>query len=102
MGLFFRKGFKLGPLRLNLSKSGIGASIGVKGARVGINAKGKTYLAAGRGGLYYRKQFSGVTKATGSVPLAKGVERRSAAGDTAGAFRVMLSILLGALMIGLL
>lgn len=30
MGFYFRKGVRHGPFRLNFSKSGIGASIGVK------------------------------------------------------------------------
>ena len=42
MGLRFRKSFKIGPIRINISKSGIGFSIGVKGFRIGRNAKGKT------------------------------------------------------------
>ncbi len=58
MGFYLRKSFKLGPVRLNLSKSGLGASFGVKGFRYGINAQGKEYIHAGRCGLYYRKQFS--------------------------------------------
>jgi hypothetical protein len=68
MGFFLRKGFNLGPLRLNLSKSGIGASIGVKGARVGINAKGKGYVSAGRGGIYYRKTLGSVSAPASSIP----------------------------------
>lgn len=58
MGFYFRKSFKCGPIRFNLSQSGIGASIGVKGLRYGVNAKGKEYVHAGRYGMYYRKQFS--------------------------------------------
>lgn len=58
MGFYFRKSFKCGPIRFNLSKSGLGASIGVKGLRYGINSKGKEYIHAGRYGMYYRKQFS--------------------------------------------
>jgi len=34
MGFYFRKSKKFGPFRLNFSKSGIGASVGVKAARV--------------------------------------------------------------------
>ena len=41
MGLRFRKSFSIGPLRINLSKSGIGFSLGVKGFRVSRSAKGK-------------------------------------------------------------
>lgn len=57
MGFYIRKSFKLGPIRFNLSKSGAGASAGVKGARVGIDAKGKKYIHVGRGGIYYRQNL---------------------------------------------
>ncbi len=58
MGLFFRKTYKVGPININLSKSGIGWSAGVKGLRYGKNAKGKNYVSAGRRGVYYRRQWS--------------------------------------------
>ena len=58
MGFFFRKSFRIGPIRLNLSKSGLGASAGIKGLRVGASPKGP-YVHAGRSGFYYRKQLGG-------------------------------------------
>jgi len=42
MGFRFRKSINLGPLRLNISKKGIGYSVGTKGARVTKTADGKT------------------------------------------------------------
>jgi hypothetical protein len=54
MGFYIRKGFNFGPLRLNLSRSGLGASFGVKGARIGIGPRG-SYVHMGRDGLYYRQ-----------------------------------------------
>ncbi len=59
MGLYIRRGKNIGPFRLNLSKSGLGLSFGVTGARIGVNARGKAYVHGGRGGLYYRKQLGG-------------------------------------------
>jgi len=56
VGFYIRKGFNLGPLRLNLSRSGLGASFGVKGARIGIGPRGR-YIHLGRGGLYYRQSL---------------------------------------------
>src|SRR2546427_6281950 len=50
MPWFLRKSFLFGPLRLNLSKRGLGASVGVTGARLGIDATGKPYAAGGRAG----------------------------------------------------
>jgi hypothetical protein len=54
MGWYLRKSFGFGPLRLNLSKSGLGYSLGVPGARIGANSRG-TYIRMGRGGIYYQK-----------------------------------------------
>lgn len=42
MGLRFRKSISLGGARINISKKGIGASVGVKGARITKTADGKT------------------------------------------------------------
>lgn len=57
MGWYLRKGFGFGPFRLNLSKSGLGYSFGVRGARIGVGPRGN-YVHLGRGGVYYRKYFS--------------------------------------------
>jgi hypothetical protein len=62
VGFYLRKGFSFGPLRLNLSGSGLGASVGVKGARIGIGPRGR-YIHVGRGGLYYRKALGGAAPA---------------------------------------
>lgn len=77
MGWFFRKSIKFGPLRFNLSKSGVGVSAGVKGARVSVGPRG-TYLNVGRGGLYYRQklgshQRSGAPREVNQIP-AEAVE----------------------------
>lgn len=59
MGFGFRKSIKIAKgVKLNLSKSGMGISYGVKGLRVSHNSKG-TYLNAGVGGAYYRKKLDG-------------------------------------------
>jgi hypothetical protein len=58
MGWYLRKSLGFGPLRINLSKSGLGGSVGVKGLRVGSGPRGP-YLHAGRGGLYYRTSLKG-------------------------------------------
>jgi Protein of unknown function (DUF4236) len=63
MGYYIRKSKKVGPFRLNLSKSGIGASVGVRGFRVGTGPRGN-YVHAGRNGLYYRKQWGGNRRPT--------------------------------------
>lgn len=75
MGLYLRKSFSFGPLRLNMSRGGVGASLGVKGLRVGSGPRG-SYLHAGRGGLYYRQKLlsTPVTRSTsGSGASALGL-----------------------------
>lgn len=46
MGYRFRKTKNIGPLRLTLSKKGLGASVGVKGFRIGKTASGRTRATA--------------------------------------------------------
>ena len=53
MGISIRKSIKAGPFRFNLSGSGVGVSVGVRGLRVGTGPRGN-YVHMGRGGLYYR------------------------------------------------
>ncbi len=57
MGLQFRKTIKLGPVHVNLSKSGVGFSIGRKGARIGMQANGlqrTTFSIPGTGIRYVK------------------------------------------------
>lgn len=64
MGVRFRKSIKMGPVRVNLSKSGIGYSVGTKGARITKTAKGKTRttISAPGTGLSYTKTISNKKK----------------------------------------
>lgn len=65
MGWGIRKSFRVGPMRVNLSKSGIGASVGLKGARVGISSRGQSYVAGGKGNLFFRENLSSGRNSTG-------------------------------------
>jgi hypothetical protein len=58
MPFYLRKTVSAGPFRFNLSKSGVGVSVGVKGLRIGTGPRGH-YVHAGRGGLYYRASLGG-------------------------------------------
>src|SRR5438105_5281345 len=56
----FRRSLRLaGPLRLNLSKSGLGLSLGVPGLHIGVGPRGR-YVRAGLPGtgVYYRKSLN--------------------------------------------
>jgi len=65
MPFYIRKYVSLGPVRFNLSKSGIGTSVGVKGLRFGSGPRGN-YVHMGRHGLYFRKSLG-----TSSIPRTK-------------------------------
>ena len=58
MGWNLRRSVNLGPLRLNASKSGIGYSVGVRGFRVGKDAKNRKYTAVSIPGTgIYRRDY---------------------------------------------
>jgi hypothetical protein len=59
LGLRFSRTFNYGPLKTNLSKKGIGKSIGFFGFRFGTTAEGRRYWSFGlKGtGLYYIKYY---------------------------------------------
>jgi len=59
MAWYLRKSVSAGPIRFNLSKSGIGASVGVTGFRIGIRPNGSSYVHAGGHGLYMREELGG-------------------------------------------
>lgn len=66
MGWRFRRNIRLGPLRFNLSKSGIGASLGIPGFRVGKDAKGRTYQQTSLPGTgIYRRDYLDPTNPLG-------------------------------------
>lgn len=47
MGLNFRKSIKIGPGRVTFSKTGVSASVGVKGARITKSTTGRTTKTVG-------------------------------------------------------
>lgn len=65
MPFYLRKSVSAGPFRFNLSGSGVGISVGVKGLRVGTGPRGH-YVDAGRGGVYYRASLGGHAATRGS------------------------------------
>jgi hypothetical protein len=67
MGWYFRKSLRAGPVRVNVSKSGIGVSAGVPGAPVGVGPRGP-YVAGGLGGLYFMKALSSCKRGAGGPP----------------------------------
>lgn len=69
MGFRYRKSINLGGVRLNLSKSGIGMSVGGKGFRYSVNSKGRattTYSIPGTGLSWSRSQSLAPSKKSSS------------------------------------
>jgi hypothetical protein len=85
MGFYFRKSVKFGPMRLNFSKSGIGVSAGVKGARVSLGPRG-TYVHAGTGGFYYSQRIGGPSVRP-TIPRPAPVRQQSGWQPAASAFQ---------------
>lgn len=63
MGFRMRKSIKVAPgVRLNVSKSGVGASVGGRGGRYSVHSSGRQTVSAGSGivpGVYYQKSVGG-------------------------------------------
>ena len=54
MGFYLHKSVAVGPFRFNLSSSGVGMSVGVRGLRAGSGPRGN-YVRIGRGGVFYQQ-----------------------------------------------
>ncbi|MBT1711961.1 DUF4236 domain-containing protein [Fulvivirgaceae bacterium PWU5] len=61
MAWSFRKSKSFGPFRFSFSNRGVGMSMGVKGARIGVNSRG-THVTLGANGIYYRKNIRGKSR----------------------------------------
>jgi hypothetical protein len=82
MGWNVRRSINFGPFRFNLSRSGIGYSMGAPGFRIGKDAKGRTYSASSIPGTgLYRRDYVSSSQPTGTQP---GQNHPSNAGATAG------------------
>src|SRR5580658_5630624 len=69
MGWSLRRSINLGPLRINLSRSGFGYSVGGRGFRVGQDARGRRYrsISIPKTGIYRRDYFAGSTTQTPTI-----------------------------------
>ncbi len=77
MAFYYRKSVNLGPFRLNLSKSGLGYSVGGRGFRVGTTARGKKYTSFSipGTGIGYRKSGAGCLVLLASIPATIAIGR---------------------------
>jgi tetratricopeptide (TPR) repeat protein len=78
MGFRMRKSIKVAPgVRLNVSKTGVGASVGAGGARYSAHSSGRRTMSARSGipGVYYQESVgSGRSKGGGSTARATGAQ----------------------------
>jgi hypothetical protein len=59
MGWNWRRSLRFGPLKINLSKSGVGYSVGLPGVRLGTDAKGRKYQSLNIPGTgIYRRDYA--------------------------------------------
>jgi hypothetical protein len=71
MGWGIRRSVTFGPLRVNLSNSGIGYSVGTRGFRLGKDAKGRKYRAMSIPGTgIYRRDYLSTPKHSNSAAPA--------------------------------
>ena len=68
MGFFYRKSVNFGPFRVNLSKSGVGYSVGGRGFRVGKSARGRSYTSFGVPGTGVGYRGSGCLVLLAAIP----------------------------------
>jgi tetratricopeptide (TPR) repeat protein len=71
MGFRVRKSFKVIPgVRLNVSKTGLGASVGGKHGRYSAHSSGRRTVSASSGipGIYYQQSVAGGSRSRGSAP----------------------------------
>ncbi|MDJ0836820.1 MAG: DUF4236 domain-containing protein [Acidobacteriota bacterium] len=73
MGLTFRKSIKVGPMRFNFSKSGVGVSAGFKGFRIGSGPRGN-YVSVSALGVKFRQSLDSQHPGNrGSEPIEQPV-----------------------------
>ena len=77
MGFYYRKSVNLGPFRVNLSKSGVGYSVGGRGFRVGTTPRGKKYTSFSipGTGVGYRKSGAGCHFLLAGIPATIAIGR---------------------------
>lgn len=69
MGFFYRKSVNVGPFRVNLSKSGVGYSVGGRGFRVGKTARGRSYTSFSVPGTGVGYRSSGCLVLLAAIPV---------------------------------
>jgi Protein of unknown function (DUF4236) len=75
MSWTFRRRIKVGPVNVNLSRSGIGVSAGAGPFRAGVDAKGRRYTnVRGPFGIYNRQYYSSVDRGSAKNPNVEALK----------------------------
>ena len=78
MGISFRKRIGTGKAgRINVSKGGVGGSIGSKAGRFGVSSAGTPYVRGGSNGVYYRSEAGNSSGPTSSSPTSRSMRSQS-------------------------
>lgn len=99
MGFRFRKSIKMGPVRVNLSKSGVGYSVGGKGLRVTKKAGGGTRTTASIPGTGISYSKDSAKKKTSSKATRSSSSEKS---RSSGCLASSMWILGACLVVGLI
>lgn len=62
------EGWSFGPFKATVSKTGISVSVGVPGARVGLNTKGQANIRIGKKGFAWTKRKKVLPNLTSLFP----------------------------------
>lgn len=92
MGFYYRRSMRLGPFRVNLSRSGVGYSVGGRGFRTGVSARGRRYTNVSIPGTGLGYRVSGGRGGRGSGGCAVVLIASVVVGVLA-ASRVMMEVL---------
>lgn len=86
MGFYFRRSVNLGPFRMNLSRGGVGWSVGGRGFRTGRSGRGRKYTTIsipGTGVGYRTSPRNGCLLALLMLPVGLAVLSLTALGTLA-------------------
>jgi hypothetical protein len=94
--LRFRRSIKIAPgLRLNINKTSVGLSAGVRGARYSINSSGRRTRSVGipGTGLSYRSQSGGGQRARSTSDAGVGISPSRATASLVGWITILVFVL---------
>jgi hypothetical protein len=80
MGWSIRRSIRFGQFRFNVTKKGVGGSVGIPGVRVGQDASGRKYSQVSIPGTgIYRRDYASVARVANTIapPSPQAIQRSS-------------------------